>query len=265
MSDYPPPRELADGVHWLGDCLIIEHEGTPIHAYSSLYLVAGRQTSLLVDTGHPKDWPVITRQLAELHARGVPGVAYVFPTHAEVPHAANLGRLLDLYPDAVAVGDVRDYHLFFPEVEERLVSRGAGERIDLGGRSVLLLEPAIKDLVSSLWAYDAHAGVLFPSDGFAYMHHHKAGECWRTAEEAPDIPIAEFTALFNAYALYWTRFCEMEPSIDALDYVLAKHPTALIAPGHGSPIADPAATLPKVKEGLRIGSEQVLAGASTAG
>ena len=263
MSDYPRPRELADGVHWLGDCLVIEHEGVPIHAYSSLYLVAGGDASLLVDTDHPKDWPAIQRQLAELHAHGVPPVAYVFPTHAEVPHAANLGRLLERYPDALAVGDVRDYHLFFPEVEDRLVSKQARDRIDLGGRSVLLLEPVIKDLVSSLWAYDAAAEVLFPSDGFAYMHHHKAGECWRTAEEAPEIPIAEFTALFNAYALYWTRFREMEPYIQGLDDTLAEYPTALIAPGHGSPIANPAATLPKVKEGLRIGSDDVLSGASS--
>ncbi len=263
MSDYPPPRELAGGVHWLGDCLIMEHDGKPIHAYSSLYLVAGEDASLLVDTGHPKDWPVIQKQLAELHSRGVPGVAYVFPTHAEVPHAANLGRLLALYPDALAVGDVRDYHLFFPEVEDRLVSRGAGDRIDLGGRGVLLLEAAIKDLVSSLWAYDADAGVLFPSDGFAYMHHHEAGACWRTAEEAPDIPIAEFTALFNSYALYWTRFREIEPYIDALDAVLAKYPATVIAPGHGSPISDPAATLPKVKEGLRLGRDQVVPGATS--
>lgn len=265
MSDYPSPRELADGVHWLGDCIVVEHEGTLIHAYSSLYAVEGAEGSLLVDTGHPKDWPVIQKQLAELHSRGMPAVTHVFPTHAEVPHAANLGRLLDLYPEALAIGDVRDYHLFFPEVEDRLAVRAAGDRIDLGGRSVLLLEPAIKDLVSSLWAYDAQARVLFPSDGFAYMHHHQAGECWRTAEEAPDIPIAEFTALFNVYALYWTRFRDMEPYIDALDAVLAEHPTTVIAPAHGSPILDPAATLPKVKEGLRIGSDQVLSGTRTAG
>jgi hypothetical protein len=163
-GDPVPPLRLADDVWWLGECLEIEHEGRPIHAYSSLYLVAGERASLLVDTGHPKDWPEIERQLDVLHREGVPAVAYVFPTHAEVPHAANLGRLLARYPDAVAVGDIRDYHLFFPEVETRLVPMRAGEEIDLGGRRFLLLEAVIRDLVTSLWGYDAASRTLFPGD-----------------------------------------------------------------------------------------------------
>ena len=252
------PRQLADNIHWVTDCLVMDHEGETIHAYSSAYLVHGSERSLLVDTGHPKDWASIEAQLDRLAARGLPPVELVFPTHAEVPHAANLGRILNKYPEAVAVGDVRDYHLFFPEFADRLVPREAGDRIDLGGTELLLLEAAIKDLVTSLWAYDTGSQTLFPGDGFAYMHHHEAGECWRTAEEVPDLPIPAFTALFNSYALYWTRFTDIEPYIEAVDEVLERYPTSVIAPGHGSPILDPVATLPRVKEGLRLGSDFVL-------
>ncbi len=252
------PRTLVDGVHWLTDCLVMQHEGETIHAYSSAYLVEGDTRSLIVDTGHPKDWASIEAQLETLEAAGVPPVEHVFPTHAEVPHAANLGRVLDRYPDAVAVGDVRDYHLFFPEFADRFVAMESGEAIDLGGTQFCLIDAAIKDLVTSLWAYDTRSRTLFPSDGFAYMHHHHAGECWRTAEEVPNLPIPEFTALFSAYALYWTRFTDIEPHIDALDRLLEQYPTELIAPSHGSPVLDPAATLPRVKEGLRLGSDFVL-------
>jgi flavorubredoxin len=258
------PRRLAHGVYWVTDCLVMEHEGQTIHAYSSAYLVHGDERSLIVDTGHPKDWPSIESQLNRLEAV-VPPVELIFPTHAEVPHAANLGRILDKYPSAVAVGDVRDYHLFFPEFADRLVPMGAGESIDLGGTEFRLLDAVIKDLVTSLWAYDTRSRTLFPGDGFAYMHHHQAGECWRTAEEVPDLPIPAFTALFNAYALYWTRFTDIEPHIEALDGLLEQYPTSVIAPGHGSPILDPAATLPRIKEGLRLGSDFVLGEASTAG
>jgi glyoxylase-like metal-dependent hydrolase (beta-lactamase superfamily II) len=114
------PRQLSEGVYWITDCLVMEHEGEQIHAYSSAYLVHGEDCSLLVDTGHPKDWASVEGQLDRLHAAGVPSVKYFFPTHAEVPHAANLGRLFNKYPDAVAVGDIRDYHLFFPEFADRL-------------------------------------------------------------------------------------------------------------------------------------------------
>ena len=108
------PRQLAEGVYWLTDCLVMEHEGETIHAYSSAYLVHGDERSMIVDTGHPKDWASIEAQLDRLEAIGIPPIEYIFPTHAEVPHAANLGRLLNKYPDLIAVGDVRDYHLFFP-------------------------------------------------------------------------------------------------------------------------------------------------------
>ena len=252
------PRQLAEGVHWITDCLVMVHEGETIHAYSSAYLVHGDERSLIVDTGHPKDWPRIEEQLDRLEVLGIPPVEYIFPTHAEVPHAANLGRLLNRYPAAVAVGDVRDYHLFFPEFADRLRPMTTGASLELGGTELLLLDPAIKDLVTSLWAYDTRSQTLFPGDGFAYMHHHQADECWRTAEEVPDLPIPAFTALFSAYALYWTRFTDIEPHIDALDALLAKYPTSVIAPGHGSPILDPVATLPRVKEGLRLGSDFVL-------
>ena len=257
--EIPAPRCLADGVYWLGDCVILEHEGETIHAYHSAYLVGGEESSLLVDTGHPKDWRVIAAQLDGLHEAGMPEVRHVFPTHAEVPHAANLGRLLAKYPGAVACGDIRDYHLFFLETESRLVPLGVGDRIDLGGRQVELIDAVIKDLVTSIWAYDSTGRVLFPGDGFAYMHHHCAGECWRVAEELPDLPIPKFTALFNAFALYWTRFTDIEPYIEALEALLQDRSIDVIAPGHGAPILDPVATLPRVAEGLRIGSEAVLA------
>ncbi|MGI9658949.1 MAG: MBL fold metallo-hydrolase [Gaiellaceae bacterium] len=252
------PRQLAEGIYWLTDCLVMQHEGETIHSYSSAYLVHGDERSLLVDTGHPKDWPSIEAQLDRLEEIGVPPIEYIFPTHAEVPHAANLGRILNKYPEMVAVGDLRDYHLFFPEFTDRFEQRGKGDSIALGGTEFLLLDAVIKDLVTSLWAYDTRSQTLFPGDGFAYMHHHQAGECWRTAEEVPDLPIPAFTALFNSYALYWTRFNDIEPHIAALDRLLAEYPTSVIAPGHGSPILDPAGTLPRVKEGLRLGSDFVL-------
>ena len=175
-----------------------------------------------------------------------------------MPHAANLGRLLNRYPGAVAVGDVRDYHLFFRSSLIGSADDG-GASIALGGTELLLLDPAVKDLVTSLWAYDTRSQTLFPGDGFAYMHHHQADECWRTAEEVPDLPIPNLhRALQLLTALYWTRFTDIEPRIDALDALLAQYPTSVIAPGHGSPILDPAATLPRVKEGLRLGSDFVL-------
>jgi flavorubredoxin len=255
MSDIGLPRELAPGIHWLSDCIKFDYNGKPVHAYSSAYLVAGKDASLLVDTGHPKDWAEICRQLDVCHAKGVPTVKYIVPTHSEVPHAANLSLLLERYPDAMAYGDMRDYHLIFPEIVDRLVEMKAGDEIDLGTTKFLFLEAVVKDLVTSLWGYSTTQKCVFPGDGFAYMHHHHNGECGMVAEECPDLPFEEFTALFAEHALYWTRFTDMSRVIARLDATLSiDYPVELIAPGHGNPVTNPSVTFPRVKDGLLLGA-----------
>ena len=114
------PREIAPGVFWIGDCLAQRHKGKSYHGYNAAYLVAGTEASILVETGHPKDFPVIERHLNELFARGVAPLKYLFVTHQETPHCGGLGRILKNFPDALLVGDVSDYHLAFPQYEHRM-------------------------------------------------------------------------------------------------------------------------------------------------
>jgi flavorubredoxin len=249
------PRELAPGVTWLGNCLPVELGDDVIHGYSSVFLVEGETSAVIVDTGHPKDWDDVSAQLDEVRGPDSPPVEYLFPTHPEVAHAANLGLLLDKFPESVVIGDTRDYHLVFPHHVDRLRPAEAGTEYDLGGTSFVLLEAVIRDLVPSLWAYDTARRVLFPGDGFAYIHHHRGGECGKVAEEVPEMPIAELTSLFAEYAFYWTRFTDIEGHIARLDAMISDaYPVDIIAPGHGSPILSPELTVPKVKAGLRLGA-----------
>lgn len=251
----PLPRELAPGVFWLGDCLEQLYHGRVLHGYNSAYLVAGERASLLVEAGHPQDLPVIERQLEELLAGGLPPLEYLFTTHQETPHAGGLGRLLDRYPRSVACGDVRDLHLIFPGHEDRLRPLPIGESIDLGGREFVCVEPVIFDLTSTRWGFDAGHRVLFPGDGFAYSHYHEDGHCGKVAEEAPSLDLPEMTALFAELALYWTRFVDLAPYITRLDeLVFDELAVELVAPTHGLPITDLAATMPSIRDGLRLGS-----------
>lgn len=140
------PREIAPGVFWIGDCLVQRHKGKIYHGYNAAFLVAGETASCLVETGHPKDFPVIDRHLTELFARGVPPIKYLFVTHQETPHCGGLGRVLKTYPDAILCGDVSDYHLAFPQYEHRMQWMKEGDEIDLGGRTLMVVEPVIRDL-----------------------------------------------------------------------------------------------------------------------
>ena len=265
MGDGTPglPREIAPGVHWIGDCNRTFAAGTWTHSYQAPYVVSGDDRSLIVDTGTAKDWRAIDRQLDELASRGIPPVRYLFPTHAEVAHASNLGRLLAKFPDAVVLSLVDDFHLIFPEYASRLVGTAVGDRIELGGRPLTTVEAFFRDIPSQ-WLYDSVGRVLFTGDGFSYKHHHEVGECGKFAEEIPDLPVPELTAWFAEAAFYWTRFCDIEPTIARLEQLFRELEIAVVAPGHGCPISEPERTVPLVLEGLRLGqttTREVLAGA----
>jgi flavorubredoxin len=247
------PRELAPGLFWLGRCLEQPFlEGQVLHAYNSVFLIKGTERSLLLEAGFPADGPVLERQIAELLADGDAPLAYIVPTHPEVPHASGAGRLLERYPDAVLCGSVTDYHLIFPEIADRLLPCAPGDELDLGGRTFVFVEAIIKDLVNSIWGFDTGARVLFPGDGFAYMHHHDAGQCAHLAEEVPEMPFEQLAAIFAEYALYWTRFTDVEPMIARLEELLVERDVQIIAPTHGLPITDLARTVPLVRAGLRV-------------
>src|ERR1051325_6434660 len=87
------PREIASGVFWIGDCLLQRHKGKVYHGYNAAFLVAGDDASILVETGHPKDFPVVERHLNVLLARGVPPIKYLFVTHQETPHRSEERRV----------------------------------------------------------------------------------------------------------------------------------------------------------------------------
>jgi flavorubredoxin len=249
------PRELAPGIQWLGNCIVYETDFVAFHSYNSVYVVSGSERTLIVDTGFPKDWRIIDRHLDELLADGLPPVAWLCPTHSEVAHAGNLGRLLQKFPAATVRGDIRDYHLYYPGLEQRFEPARVGTALELGGRRIVFEEAPFKDLVTTLWLFDEQERVLFTGDGFSYAHYHPAEHCGSTAEELGDIAIPELTALFSYAAFYFTKYTDLAPIIERFERQLERLGARTIAPGHGCPITDLGRTVPKAVEGLRLGQE----------
>jgi flavorubredoxin len=248
------PIELAPGVFWMGDCFMWPtRPGGPLeHSHNNTYLIHGDDCSLIVDTGHPKDWETVARQIDDVLAGGAPEVRWIFPTHPEVTHSGNLARLLTRFPAARMIGDVRDYKELFPRHVDRFVHAELGDEVDLGGRTFVFVEAIFRDLVSTLWGFDRRHGVLFTGDGMGFGHFHEAGQCDKTTEELPDLPIAELTGIFLEYALYWTRLKDVGPHLDRLDALMTvDYPVEVVASAHGSPVMDPRNTMPRIREGIR--------------
>jgi flavorubredoxin len=127
-----------------------------------------------------------------------------------------------------------------------------GDEIDLGGRSLMAVEPVIRDLRTTYWGFDTKERVLFPGDGFAYSHYHEDGHCGLVAEEAVSLDLPDVSSTFADLALFWTKFADMNVYCDQLDRLIERLDVKVIAPTHGLPITDVKATVPKVQEGLKL-------------
>ena len=243
------PRELAPGVWWIGECLEQRYKGVVYHGYNAAFVIVGETASMLVETGHPKDFPIIEKHLEKILEKAPP-LKYLFITHQETPHSGGLGRVMSRYPEAILCGDISDYHLVVPQYADRMRSMRQGDTIDLGGRGFMAVEPVIRDLRSTWWGFETKNRVLFPGDGFAYSHYHEDGHCGLTAEEAVSLDLPDVASTFADLALFWTKFVKMERYIERMNVVLKELDVRMIAPTHGLPMTDMNLTVAKVSQGL---------------
>jgi hypothetical protein len=258
QSESRLPREIAPNIVWLGGCLSRVINGQELHSHSSCYLIRGTERSLLVDTGRPGNWAEVSDGLDRY--LGDRPLDFIFPTHPELPHSGNLGRLIERYPDVVIFGDVRDYHLFYPTSESRLESRPFGFEVDLGGGYRFeVVEAVVRDLPNTQWGYEHSQRVLFSADGFAFMHSagaededdptHLPGECGLLTSELGGPVNLEYAAFYTGSAIYWTRFIDDSDELfGRLAALLEEHPASVIAPGHGNVVDTVDEAVPVMKQ-----------------
>jgi hypothetical protein len=247
------PYELKPGVFWLGICTKGMYNGRLAHGENHQYLIVGTEKTLLVDTGFPRMWPELSAQLDSV--LGDRPLDFIFPSHQELPHSASLIQLAAKYPNAAIVGDVRDYHLYYPSLEGHLTPMPAGSDIDLGGGYRFeLLAPVMKDLPTTLWGYEISQRVLFVVDAFQVPHPdpdlagsedvlHPPGQCNMFFEELPGVDV-ELAAQIFRLVFFENRHVDPAVTFGRFEKLLHTHPANVIASTHGFPIRDPEKALP---------------------
>lgn len=227
------PRVINEDFLWAGDCLEFVYRGQVVHGHFGVFVVRTAAGAYMVDTGHPTMWATLERQIEEYLCGD--SIQFIFPTHAEVPHAGLLGRWLAKYPGSTVVGDARDYHLYFPKeaAEGRFQDLRAGDVLNLGDRQLAFLPAIWRDLPTSLWAHDTKIRVLYVADAFGFLHPHSAGQCdLMTSEQA--IPSLEMAQFFNKAALFWTQYADVAASYGDIDELILQTQPQYIAPAHGA-------------------------------
>ena len=274
MSEPTFPREIADKIYWINQCMGAGDVNNPFHLHLSLFLLKGDRYTMLVDTSMQALWPSIERQLDE--ALGGRPLDYLFVTHPELPHSAALPLHLKKFPDMKVIGDIRDYHVFFPNDVHRFHHIEAGDTLDLGDLEVTFIEGFIKDLPGTLWAYEKTRQAMFVCDGFSFTHessvaldgeglrvdgqalvdeddedapYHMPGDCALTSSEIEGGVDVEKATFLLTRALYFARFVDADKMFADIDSFLFKDmPTKLICPSHGNVIDNLDEVKPIIKQ-----------------
>lgn len=245
------PRLVTPDLLWTGGCLEVAYKGDIVHGHFSMFVLKGSEKTLMIDTGHPVNWSTVEKDV-EAFLDGRP-LDYIFPTHAEYPHAGLIASWMRKYPDAKAVGDVRDYDLYYPELSDRFHHAKAGEILDLGDKKVMFVPAIWRDMPSTYWAFEMVERTLFVADAFAFLHYHKQGQCDLKTSEQP-VPDVQMIQFFNERALQWTRFTEAEQTFGDIDYILSTLDPKLIVSAHSGVIDTRDAMVPVIKGGMSAGS-----------
>ena len=243
------PRVLAPDYLWTGDCLKVEFDGQLVHGHVSIFVIKGSGKTLLVDTGHPMFWRKLERDVETfLDGRKLD---YLFATHGEFPHAGLLPQWMAKYSDCIAVGDLRDYKYFYPDLADRIRPVVVGDRIDLGDREFVFVPAVWRDLNNTLWGFETKYRTLFVSDGFAYLHYHHKGECDELTSEhpAPELKLIQF---YNERALQWTNYKNARVTFSDMDKLFATLRPKLVAAAHGAIMDNPREMLELCKRGMMV-------------
>ncbi|MDP3879422.1 MAG: FprA family A-type flavoprotein [Dehalococcoidales bacterium] len=164
-------REIRPGTHWVGavdwnrrlfDALIPLPDGT---SYNS-YLIKGSEKTALIDTVDPSMRDVLLNHLAEL---GIENLDYVVAHHAEQDHSGTIPVILEKYPQAKVVTNLRCKGMLIdllPIPEDRFIIINDRETLSLGDKTLEFVYTPWVHWPETMSSYLKEQKILFSCDFF---------------------------------------------------------------------------------------------------
>ena len=247
LSRMKTHREIFPGIHWIQECgpnrqgiadAVVATgaewcpAGVALHVPQNAYLLTGERT-LLFDTLSPAAGEIVLAGLESV--LGDRPLDFVAISHTDVPHAANVSRILRRYPAcqlvAPAAGETHPlYHL----ADATLV--GPGDEIDLGGLRVTFPEATFLDAALHTWMTEETTRSLFTVDWLGFPH--MEGECLQCVDELPgEIDVSRLEA-FHSRVMFWFQYVDVDTVRRATDALARRYAGYSLLPSHGLPIRE---------------------------
>ena len=135
-------------------------------SYNS-YLILDEKT-VLMDTVDARGMQQWEQNLKE--ALGDRKLDYLVISHLEPDHAGSIGRLLELYPDIVLVGNAKTFQMlpqFFDiQLDDRSIEVKEGDTLSLGTHTLHFYMAPMVHWPEVMVTYESSEKVLFSADGF---------------------------------------------------------------------------------------------------
>jgi flavorubredoxin len=191
---------------------------------------------LLIDTCGPRQQTAALQAIEHILAGR--SLGYIWISHVELPHAGNTPTLKRRYPEAqiITVAGGENYQLHALH-NARMVS--PGETINLGRRSVEMVDALFVDHGLSQWLYESESKFLFTADWGHNLHAPAYGECFQFLDEMLDQKYTEELYIddvrVNAwYQFPWLAWTEPDELAAAIRQLFQKYQVNIFAPSHGS-------------------------------
>lgn len=184
------------------------------------YLILDEKTALMdtVDVRGMQEWEQNLQ--AALDGRKLD---YLIISHLEPDHAGSIGRLLELYPEVVIVGNAKTFHMlpqfFDVTLDDRSIEVKEGDTLSLGSHTLSFYMAPMVHWPEVMVTYESSEKILFSADGFGKFGAMDAEDDEGWACEARRY-------YFNIVGRYGT-------SVQALLKKAAKLDIAMICPLHG--------------------------------
>ncbi|MEM7032952.1 MAG: MBL fold metallo-hydrolase [Chloroflexota bacterium] len=268
-------REIIPNIYWITHCLGDQaknhyadyfatvpnpeaYVGDRIVDYPFSAFLIVDEKSLLIDTVAPVQRDNMLKALAAI--LGDRGLDYIWISHIELPHAGNAAPIKRQYPEAQLVTiDGGDHYELHGLGDALLVS--PGDVIDLGQRSVEMVDALFVDHGLSQWLYERETGFLFTADWGHNLHEPAKHECFMFMDEmeAGGYSNALMTddVKVNAWFQFpWLAFTDAEEICAAIDALFEQYDVKIFAPSHGNVIRK---DVPNYIEMLKTAMRQAIA------
>jgi glyoxylase-like metal-dependent hydrolase (beta-lactamase superfamily II) len=232
MITYRPvayaPVELAPDVHLIRQACAAAGDDSTV--YMSSLLITGSEP-VLVDTGPPvaRDvWFDAVWSLVDPE-----DVRWVFVSHDDIDHIGNLMNVLAMCPNATLLTTafaVSRSVAAFDLPYERMHWLNVGESLEVGDRTIDVVETPVFDSPTTAGLHDRSSGVTWAADSFAAPVPVKDPPAW--AEDADQAQWEAALPVLGIGGAPWLCGIQADWFHARLDDLMSRHPS-VVASCHG--------------------------------